>query len=351
MYLASDNGTGASEQVISHLVDAMRGGPVPSYGADALTAQLQDRMDALFGCQTQMFLLTSGTAANALAIAHVTPPWGAILAHEEAHIITSECGAPEFFSGARCVTIAGQNGKLKGDAVDAAAASLKSEDPHGVKPACLSLTNLTECGTLYLPDEIKALTAAAKKHGMTTHLDGARFANAVAASGLSPAALTWQAGIDVMSFGATKNGAIAAEAILFFDPALAKDFKYRRMRAGHLISKHRFIAAQYLGWLENGHWLDLARHANAQAAKLANAFKANGFQMAFPVEGNEVFVYLPQPVIAALKAKGANFYDWMTKSAAASAPQGTQLSRFVCAFNTTNADVGAFSALLAQSAK
>ncbi len=346
MYLASDNGTGASEQVMARLAEAMRGEPAPSYGADALTAELQAKMNEVFGCETEMFLLTSGTAANALAIAHVTPPWGAILAHEEAHIITSECGAPEFFSGARCVTISGQNGKLTADAVEHAAGMLKSEDPHGVQPACLSLTNLTECGTMYSPAEIKSLSAAAKKQGMKTHLDGARFANAVVASGQSPAALTWQAGIDVMSFGATKNGAIAAEAVLFFDQALAKDFKYRRMRAGHLISKHRFIAAQYLGWLDNGHWLDLARHANTQASQLGQAFEANGFQLAFPVEGNEIFVYLPHSVSAALKAKGANFYDWMTKSSTIAAPEATQLSRFVCAFNTSASDIAAFTKLL-----
>lgn len=348
MYLASDNGTGASEKILAALTEAMQAGPMLSYGGDPLTQKLEQNFAALFEHEVAVFLLTSGTAANALALAQMTPPWGAIFAHEEAHIVTSECGAPEFFSGGRTIGLPGVNGKVTSEALEKAIAFLRIEDPHGLQPACLSITNLTECGTLYTPAEIGALSKTVKKHNMKLHLDGARFANAVAALKAKPADLTWRAGVDAMSFGATKNGAIAAEAILFFDRALAKDFKYRRMRAGHLISKHRFIAAQFHGWLADNHWQDLAAHANAMAAKLAKGMQAQGIKLAFPVEGNEVFVYLPQALEKQLQEKGAVFYQWTSRSMAEPAPQNCVLSRFVCAFNTPERDVDSFLDLIGR---
>ncbi|MES2907367.1 MAG: low specificity L-threonine aldolase [Pseudomonadota bacterium] len=351
MYLASDNGTGASEKILASLNEAMRQGPMRSYGEDALTAQLEKNVSEIFEHDVAVFLLTSGTAANALALAHITPPWGAIFAHEEAHIVTSECGAPEFFSNARTVGLPGMNGKLTPETVEQAIAFSKQGDPHSLQPACLSVTNLNECGVLYTPDELRALSQTTKKYRMKCHLDGARFANAVASLQCSPAELTWKAGIDVMSLGATKNGAIAAEAILFFDKALAENFKYRRMRAGHLISKHRFIAAQFLSWFEDNHWLDLATHANSMAAKLAKGFEAQDISLAFPVQGNEVFAFLPDELAQALRANGAVFHEWTSRSANTPVLANCTLSRFVCAFNTPQSDIDAFLKLVGSENK
>jgi threonine aldolase len=346
MYLASDNGTGASEQVLSALNEAMRAKPMPSYGGDELTKKLEEKFTELFEHEVEIFLLTSGTAANALALAQISPPWGAILAHEEAHIVTSECGAPEFFSGARVVGLQGSDAKVTPQALQGAIDFLRIEDPHGLQPAALSLTNLSEAGTLYRPEEIKSLSALAHQTGMKVHLDGARFANAIAALKCKPAELSWRAGVDVMSLGATKNGAIAAEAIIFFDRKLAKDFKFRRMRAGHLISKHRFIAAQFLGWLENDHWLELATHANIMAQQLAKGLAVKGISLAFPCEGNEVFAYLPHVLDASLRERGAVFYPWTSRSMSAKQPEGTVLSRFVCAFSTKQSDIDGFLQLI-----
>jgi threonine aldolase len=346
MYLASDNGTGATEKVLNALVSAMQAAPMPSYGGDPLTKKLEGRFADLFEHEVEVFLLTSGTAANALALAQISPPWGAIFAHEEAHIVTSECGAPEFFSGSRVVGLPGVNAKVTPDALQKAIDFLRIEDPHGLQPAALSLTNLSEAGTLYRPEEIRILSALAKTSGMKVHLDGARFANAVAALKAKPAELSWRAGVDVMSFGATKNGAIAAEAIIFFDPKLAKDFKFRRMRAGHLVSKHRFIAAQFLGWLEDDHWLELAAHANIMAQQLAKGLAAKGVSLAFPCEGNEVFAFLPDALEASLREQGAVFYPWTSRSMSLAQPKDTVLSRFVCAFSTKQSDIDNFLTLI-----
>lgn len=346
MYLASDNGTGASEKVLTALNEAMRAGPMPSYGEDELTKQLEKKFAELFEHEVEVFLLTSGTAANALALAHIAPPWSAVFAHEEGHIVTSECGSVEFYSTARVVTLPGTNGKLSPAPIEELINHICDENRHGLKAGALFLTNLTELGTLYSAPETRALADYAHSRGMKVHLDGARFANACAALKAKPADLSWRAGIDVMSFGATKNGAIAAEAILFFDPMLAKDFKFRRMRAGHLISKHRFIAAQFLAWLENDHWLELASHANAMAQVLAKGLQAKGIGLAFPCDGNEVFAYLPQALEASVREHGAVFYPWTSRSMSAPQPQGTILSRFVCAFSTKQSDIDAFLQLI-----
>ncbi len=346
MYLASDNGTGASEKILARLVNAMKEGPKPSYGGDDLTQAVERELAILFEHEVAVFLVTSGTAANALSLAHIAPPWSAIFAHEEGHVVTSECGAVEFFSTARLVSLPGVNGKIAPEHIERQIEHICCEKRHGMRAGALTLTNLTEVGTCYSPQETKLLTEQARRHGMKTHLDGARFANAVATLNCKPADLTWRAGIDVMSLGATKNGAIAAEAIIFFDTKLAQDFSFRRMRAGHLISKHRFIAAQFLAWLEDGHWLELARHANAMAKKLAEGFQAKGIPLAFPCEGNEVFVCLPEKLEKDLRQKGALFHTWSSFSMASPQPENTVLSRFVCAFSTRDADVDGFLKLL-----
>src|SRR6185312_1799022 len=247
-----------------------------------------------------VFPVATGTAANALALAALTPPWGAIYCHEAAHIQSDECGAPEFFAaGAKLLPLAGEDAKLMPATVEAAL--LERGVVHHVQPSALSISQATEAGTLYRPAEIAALGALARRHGLALHMDGARFANAVAALGCAPADLTWRAGVDALSFGATKNGALAAEAVIFFDPAKAADLAYRRKRAGHLFSKMRFLSAQLDAYLADGLWLRNARHANAMAARLGQGLaRLPGARLVHPVEANEVFVELAEASIAAL---------------------------------------------------
>lgn len=346
MFFASDNGAGASSRIIEAMGAAMSDGPALAYGADAWTKRVERRFCDLFERDVAVFLLTSGTAANALALAHVTAPWGAVFCHEESHTNASECGAPEFYGGMKLLGLPGIGGKITPAALEAGLRKLHIGDPHSVQPATLSLTNLTECGTLYRPDEIAALTQIATTHGLTVHLDGARLANAIAAARCTPAEMTWKAGVDVLSFGATKGGAIAAEAVVFFDLQRAKDFAFRRMRGGHLLSKMRFVAAQFDAWLADEHWLDLARHANGMARKLAAALEAEGLRTAWPVEGNEVFAVLPAALHAELAARGVRIANWRQGSVGRDVKIGDRevLGRFVCSFATRGEEIDEFIA-------
>jgi threonine aldolase len=271
----------------------------------------------------------------------MAPPYGAIFAHENAHVMIDECGAPEFYSGgAKLLPIAGAHGKLTAEMVAQAVEHHRSTDPHQVPLAALSLTQATESGTVYRPDEIAAITEIARREKMRVHMDGARFANAMAFLGVPAKAVTWEAGVDALSFGATKGGAMAAEMVVFFDPALADSFEYRRMRAGHLVSKMRFVSAQLNAFLADGLWLKMARHANAMAQRLAQGLgRIAGAKLAHPVEANELFVVLPAPVIAGLRAAGAEFYDWKAAFLAAGDPN---LIRLVTAWDTDAAKVERF---------
>jgi threonine aldolase len=283
----------------------------------------------------------TGTAANALALAHCTPPWGAVYCHAQAHINADECGAPEFFSnGGKLVPVPGEHGKLTPEAVAATLGDIRAADQHRVVPSALSLTQSTEAGTVYGVAEAATLADLAHRHGLAVHMDGARFANAVAALGCAPADITWRAGIDVLAFGATKVGAVGAEAILFFDPARAADFVYRRKRAGHLLSRMRFVAAQFDAVLADGLWLRLAGHANAMAARLAAGIvAAPGSTLLHPVEANEVFARLPDGASGRLRDQGFRFYDW-----------GPGAARFVTSFATQPAEVDALIAALEPGA-
>jgi threonine aldolase len=261
MEFASDNAAGVAPAVIDALIRANTGFAI-GYGDDALTRRIEHRFSELFEREVAVFLVSTGTAANALALAHLSPPWGAVLCHTEAHAIVHECGAPEFYGGGlRLVGIEGDGGKLRPDAIAAALDRHFGLRPHQNLPAVLSLTQASECGTVYRIDEISALAALAHERGLAVHMDGARFANAVARLGATAAEVTWRAGVDVLSFGATKGGALAAEAVVFFDPARAEAMAERRKRAGHLASKHRFIAAQFDAFLADEEWLKLAAHA------------------------------------------------------------------------------------------
>jgi len=309
MDFRSDNVAGASPAILAAIA-AANAGTAAAYGEDAVTARLKARLAALFEHEVAVFPVATGTAANALALAALTPPWGAIFCHEEAHVAVDECGAPEFFAGgAKVVTVPGEDCKITPAAI--AARMGERGFVHHVQPAAISISETTEAGAVYRPDEIAALGAFARAERLSLHVDGARFANAVAALGCAPADLTWRAGVDALSFGATKNGALAAEAVILFDPAKGEELAYRRKRGGHLLSKMRFLSAQLEAYVAGGLWLENARHANRMAARLgAGLARRTGARLRHAVEANEVFVELPEPVIAALETAGAKFYRW-----------------------------------------
>lgn len=317
---------------------AANDGPAPSYGNDRWMAEARRALERTFECELEMWLVASGTAANALGLAAMCPPTQSILCHEEAHIERDERGAPEFFSGgAKLSLLKGEHAKIDPDALRARLTANRPEFVHETPAAVLSMSNLTESGTGYSAAEIAQLAGMARAAGLMAHLDGARFANVAAASGASPAELSWKAGIDVMSFGATKNGALGCEAILLFGDArrLKPDLMARAKRAGMMPPKMRFLAAQMSAYLKDGLWLELAGRANAAAQGLARTFEGVGGRLAHPVDGNEVFVHLPETVVAKLQAAGAAFYPWMDGSC-----------RFVCSWATSEADVAAVRAVL-----
>jgi threonine aldolase len=348
MRFASDNAAGVAPAILDAVV-AANAGFVLAYGNDPLTKSVERRFCEVFEREVAVFLLATGTAANALAIAHFSPPWGAVLCHARSHIATDEAGAPEFFGGGlKLVELPGEAGKIAPETLRAALARGRGE-PHSVLPSVLSLTQSTEYGTLYHPEEVAALSAIAREKGLAVHMDGARFANAVAALGCSPAEATWKSGVDVLSFGATKTGAMAAEAVVFFDPARAKGMPSRRKRGGHLVSKHRFVAAQFDAFLRDDLWLALARHANAAAARLADGLVRAGSPPVWPVEANEAFVVLSPEADARLRAEEATYYRWEAEAlpAGRALPAGHFVARLVTSFATTDAEVDRFVALAA----
>lgn len=337
MNFSSDNAYGAAPEIVAAL-SAASTGAVASYGDDPLTAELRARMQRLFERDAAVFPVVTGTAANALALATLCPQHGAILCHEEAHIAVDECGAPEFYThGAKLIPIAGKDGKLTPETIEHTLAHLRKGSVHHCEPSVISLTQATELGTVYTPAEIAAISVVAKKHGMKLHIDGARFANALAHLDCSAADATWHAGIDAMSFGATKNGALCAEAVVFFDSKDARDFEFRRKKAGHLLSKMRFVSSQLVRYLEGDLWLALAKRANGLAQRLAQGLAGvSGAEIAHPVESNAVFVRLPNDTIARLRKGGARFYDWSPSEG------GRTLVRLVLSFATPGEDVERF---------
>lgn len=353
MNFASDNAVGASPKVMEAIAAANHGS-ASAYGADPWTARVERALSELFEREVAVALVATGTAANALAIASVTRPWGAVLTHASSHINEDEGGAPEFFAdGAKLVGIAGVGCKLAPDAVGARLADFVPGAVRHVQPQCLSITQATEDGLVYRPEEIAALAEAVRPRGLAVHMDGARFANAVAALGCSPAEITWRAGVDALSFGGTKNGAWAAEAVVFFDPALAGELAWRRKRGGHTLSKGRLVAAQFEALLDGGHWLDLARHANAMARRLASGFAAAGVGLAWPCEANAVFPILPSGLAAALRRQGAVFHDWTERSLPAGIrlEAGDSIGRFVCSFATSPEQVDALLGLVSRAGR
>lgn len=353
MFFASDNGLGASDRIMAAIA-AANGGARLAYGRDDGTAHVERLLSDLFQREVAVFMVATGTAANGLALSTLTPPWGIVLCHDESHVMEDECCGPEFFTGgAKLVGVRGPGAKITPAALEATIASLGRRVPHNAPIHALSLTQSTELGLVYSVEEVTALSAIARAHGAGVHMDGARFANAVAALGCAPADITWKAGVDVLSLGTTKNGTLACEAIVYFDPSKGAEMVRRRMRAGHLLSKHRYLAAQMEAFLEGGHWLDLARHANAMAARLASGLAAiPGVRLPIRPQANGLFPIMPETMVEALKAEGAVFYPWSDKGLdeADKARNGEVMMRLVTSFATRAEDVDRFVAVAARSA-
>jgi threonine aldolase len=354
MHFTSDNASGVPQQILDALTRA-NDGFAPGYGADDAMARVQDRIRTLFEApRAEVFLVATGTAANALAIATHCPPWGAVYCHRHAHVEEDECGAPEFYTaGAKLVPLEGAHGKMDASVLAARLAGAGAVGVHNVQKGMLTLTNLTEAGTAYSPDETAELAALARAHGLPVHLDGARFANALVAQNCAPADLTWRAGVDVFSLGGTKNGLMGVEAVVLFDPdrSPAWEFQLRRKRGGHLFSKHRYLSAQMEGWFQDDLWLDLARHANAMAARLeAGLAQVPGTHLLHPRGGNILFAAFPRRAHRALQAAGARYYLWpfdQTLDGDADTPVSCRL---VASWSTTEADVDRFVQILSSAA-
>ena len=305
MRFFSDNAAAVCPEVLAAITAANH--VDTAYDGDTASARLNEAFSELFETEVEALWVATGTAANSLALAALCPPYGSIVCHRDAHIQNDECGAPEFYThGAKLLLAEGEGAKLTPESVQALLATVR-DDVHQVQPAALSITNATEYGLVYTPDETAALGELCKKRGLGFHVDGARFANAVAKLGCTPAELTWRAGVDALSFGFVKNGGMSAEALIFFRKDLRQATLYRRKRAGHLLSKGRYLAAQLLAMLEDDVWLRNARAANESAARLS---KAAGDRLVLPVEANEIFLKVTPQEATALRQKGFDFYDW-----------------------------------------
>ncbi|MEO5719602.1 MAG: low specificity L-threonine aldolase [Chthoniobacterales bacterium] len=304
-----------------------------SYGDDRWSKKLGAQVREIFECDCQTFVVFNGTAANSLALAQLCQPFHSVLCHERAHIETDECGAPEFFAGgAKLLPIRGRNGKI--DLAAAGAVLAQHRDVHSTKVRALSLTQATEMGTVYSIAELEAAAALAAEHALVVHMDGARFANAVASLGCAPKEITWQQGVDVLSFGGTKNGLAAGELVVFFDRALARDFEYRVKQGGQLASKTRFLAAPWTGLLANDVWLKNARQANEMARLLEEKLRGAGCTLVFPREANALFLPLPNDTVEKMQALGWHFYKFLEPD----------VYRLMCSWSTTPSDVDAFAA-------
>jgi threonine aldolase len=335
MSFISDNTATVCPAVLAAITVANR--RTAGYGSDDLTERLDAAFSAFFQTRVVVMPVVSGTAANAMILAALCPPWGAAVCHREAHIERDECGAPEFFTGgAKLVLAEGVAGKVTPESLGQALAPFQPI-VHMAQPKALSLTQSTELGTVYRVEEIAALADVARSRGMATHMDGARFANALVHLGCSPADMTWRAGVQALSFGATKNGAMAAEAMIFFDPALAADIDYCRKRSGHLLSKMRYVSAQLLAYVETGVWRANAERANRLASKVA---QTAGRRLLYPVEANAVFLQLHTGEADALRAAGFEFYDW--------GDVGSNQARFVISWDQEEAEVHALAKAIAE---
>lgn len=332
----SDNESPAAPEIIDALIEA-NSDSAHAYGADKFTVALDNQFSELFETECRVFPLATGTAANSLGLAQVTPPHGSVLCHAQAHIHVDECGAPEFFSsGAKLIPIDGDHGRIDLSALEQTLAMYGFKGDHEPKISTLSITQATECGSVYHLAQLQQLCGLARQRGMVVHMDGARLANAVASLNCSPADMTWRAGVDVLSFGATKNGTIGAEALIFFDPAMAEGFGKRRMKGGHLLSKMRYCSAQLAAIIKDDLWLNLARSANAGASRIAEALAAHpAASVVHPVDINEVFAVMDQALADKLLTAGFEFHRW---------PFENDMYRFVVPWNIEDQALRKFEA-------
>jgi len=328
-HFASDNYAGFCPESLKYFLEANGSGHEPAYGDDSWTQRVCDRIRDLFETDCEVFFVFNGTAANSLALSSLCQSYHSVICHELAHVETDECGAPEFFSnGTKILHVPGPNGKF--DLAEVERAITRRSDIHYPRPRVLSLTQATEVGTVYTPDEIRAASEVARRYGLRLQMDGARFANAVASLDIAPAEMTWRAGVDVLCLGGAKNGMAVGEAVVFFDRDLAAEFDYRCKQAGQLASKMRFISVPWIGMLEGGAWLKNARHANDSAALLEQKLSGlDGLRIMYPRQANSVFIEMPEAVAARLREAGWHFYSFI----------GSGGARFMCSWQTTEADV------------
>jgi threonine aldolase len=331
---ASDNYSGICPEAWAATAAANQGHE-PGYGEDSWTQKAADLIRGIFETRCEVFFVFNGTAANSLSLASLCQSYHSILCHELAHIETAECGAPEFFAnGSKILLLPGTNGKITPPGIEHAVK--RRCDLHYPKPGAVSVTQVTEVGTVYSPDELSTLTATARRLGLRVHMDGARFANAVASLGVAPKEITWQAGVDVLCFGGSKNGIALGEAVVFFNLELAREFEYRCKQGGQLASKMRFLSAPWVGMLEGGAWLKHARHTNDMAKRLEAGLRAlPGVDIAYPVQSNAVFAKIPAPACEQMHARGWKFYTGVVTP---------DESRLMCSWDTTPEDVDAFVA-------
>ena len=351
MQFGSDNQSGASQQVLETLISANTGF-THGYGDDHWCTLAKEALKSVFACDLEIFFVATGTAANSLALSCLAQPWQTILCHHHAHIFLDESTAPEFFSGgSRLVPITRSAGRLELEHLQNFFNAESPEIPHTPAAKALSITQTNEAGQVYTPKEITELCSCAHEHNLHVHMDGARFANAVAALDCSPADISWKAGIDVLTLGATKCGALAAEAVIFFNRELAANFIHRRKRSGHLISKGRLFGSQFVGWLKDDHWLDLAKHANSQAKQLEDRLASfQKIKLVWQRQANELFIIMPSSIAKALKAADAEFYQWPISVL----PTGMVLKekdvfvRLVTSFATTDDHISEFCSIIRE---
>ncbi len=333
---ASDNVAGACPEVLDAIIKANEGDSTP-YGNDQISTELQDKFSEIFEREVIVFPTASGTAANALALSTMTPSFGNIYCHKMSHINTDECGAPEFYTGGgKLVTLQGVKGKITAEELDEAITG--KGIVHHTQPSSVSITQVCETGEVYQLDEIKKISDVAHNHNLNMHMDGARFANALVSLDVTPAEMTWKSGIDVLSFGATKNGCLAAEAIIFFKKDLVGNVAFLMKRAGHLLSKMRFVSAQLDAYISNDVWLKNARHANKMGKKLSEGLNNHSdINLSYPTEANEIFATFPRNKIDHLNSEGytINEDEWDGKAV-----------RLVTAWNTKDNDVDEFLSIL-----
>src|SRR4051794_16692738 len=332
----SDNTGRAAPEILQALVAANTGTAL-GYGADEWTGALQERFSELFETNVRVFPVATGTAANALSLAAISPSWGLVYCSEAAHINTAEANAAGFFGGGlKLVPVAGTYGRIDPDAFAKTLAGVLSGQLHRGQPAAVNITQASDLGGVYRLDEIRAVSEIAKARGLKVHMDGARFANALAQLGCSPAAMSWRSGVDILSFGATKNGGALCDAIVVFNPDLVDGLAVQLRRAGQVWSKMRFAAAQLMAYVENGLWLRLAQASNAAAARIvAGTSGLPGLRLLAPVEANEIFLEIPSAVMDGLEREGFQFYR-----------RSASLARFVCRFDVTEAETDALVAAL-----